>query len=167
MTMAISSPNYPGQANTWTKQQTFKTTTDQQGVKYYLYYAGLRIQGTSYNAGQSLFNVTGNNNTVMQVEDTGSVTFNAITTTLNGTTAGSVVWAQDLTGTVKRLVAYLNGYENTGGTAQTITFPTAFTYTPTIITQPSGLGATVSTSTLTLPTGMSGAVSGVLVVEGI
>ncbi len=86
---------------------------------------------------------------------------------LSGTNAGEILWQMPEQGSgYKKFVAYLNGYENTGTTAQTLTFPTAFNHTPTV-SQPNGFGATVSTTTLTLPTGMTGVVSGVLVVEGI
>ncbi len=85
-----------------------------------------------------------------------------------GTSAGTAYYSQpDQANTYKKAVVVLDGYENTGTTAQTITFPTAFTYTPTITSQPSGFGATVSTTELTLPVSMSAAVSGVLIIEGI
>lgn len=92
-------------------------------------------------------------------------------TTLAGTTAGSLDWQMPEQGVArvgyKKFVGALIGYENTGSTAQTITFPTAFANTPTITSQPASFGATVSTTELTLPTAMSGAVNGVIVVEGI
>lgn len=92
----------------------------------------------------------------------------AAPTSLSGTTAGSVQWSMPEQGAgYKKLVGALVGYENTGSTAQTITFPTAFANPPTITSQPSGFGATATTTTLTLPTGMSEAVNGVVVVEGI
>jgi hypothetical protein len=87
--------------------------------------------------------------------------------TLSGTTAGSAVWTQPFTGNAyKKVMVYLNGYENTGGTAQTITFPVSFADTPVITSQPSAFGATVSTTTLTFPTSMIAPVTGWIVVEG-
>lgn len=90
------------------------------------------------------------------------------TTTLNGTTAGTAKWVMPEQGTgYKKVVVVLTGYENTGTTAQTIAFPVAFADAAAIVSQPSGFGATVSTAELTLPTGMSSAVSGVIIIEGI
>jgi hypothetical protein len=92
---------------------------------------------------------------------------NATQTTLTGTSAGQVLWVQTDTGSAfKRVMAFLNGYENTTGTPQTITFGTAFSRTPVIITQPAGFGATVSTTTLTLPASMGSPVSGTIIIEG-
>jgi len=85
-----------------------------------------------------------------------------------GTTAGTIYWNQPQVGVgYKKVVIVLDGYENATTTAQTITFPVAFTYTPAITSQPSGFGATVSKTELTLPISMSSAVSGVIIVEGI
>lgn len=93
---------------------------------------------------------------------------NMATTSLSGTTAGSVTWAMVEQGSAyKKFVAALDGYENTSATAQTITFPTAFAAQASVTSEPSGFGSTASKTTLTLPSSMSGAVSGVLVVEGI
>lgn len=87
---------------------------------------------------------------------------------LAGTTTGTIYYSQPQVGVgYKKVVLVLDDYENTTTTAQTITFPVAFTYTPTITSQPSGFGATVSTTALALPVSMTGAVSGVIVVEGI
>lgn len=92
----------------------------------------------------------------------------AAPTSLAGTTAGTIQWSMPEQGTAyKKFVGVLVGYENTTTTAQTIAFPTAFANPPTITSQPSGFGATATTTTLTLPTGMSAAVNGVVVIEGI
>ena len=87
------------------------------------------------------------------------------TNTLIGTSAGNVIWNMPYQGTgYKKAIFYLNGYENTTATAQTITFPTAFTYTPYIITSISGVSAT--TTALTLPTSMTATATGYIIVEG-
>jgi len=87
------------------------------------------------------------------------------TNTLTGTSAGSVIWNMPYQGTgYKKAIFYLNGYENTTTTAQTITFPTAFTYTPYVITSISGVSA--STTALTLPTSMTATATGYIIVEG-
>jgi hypothetical protein len=87
-------------------------------------------------------------------------------TTLNGTTAGTAVWSQPaMDSSVKKIVVFLNGYENTTATAQTITYPVAFTNTPKITSDDSG-GSTASTTTLTLPASMSATKTGWVIVEG-
>jgi len=87
------------------------------------------------------------------------------TNTLTGTSAGSVIWNMPYQGTgYKKAIFYLNGYENTTATAQTITFPTAFTYTPYVITSISGVSAT--TTALTLPASMTATATGYVIVEG-
>ena len=87
------------------------------------------------------------------------------TNTLTGTSAGSVIWNMPYQGTgYKKAIFYLNDYENTTATAQTITFPTAFTYTPYVITSISGVSA--STTALTLPTSMTATATGYVIVEG-
>lgn len=91
----------------------------------------------------------------------------AAETDLAGTTAGNAYWVQDGTGTVKRVVVALAGYENTTATAQTIAFPVAFTKQASIVSQPASFGATVTTTELTLPVSMAAVVNGVIVVQGI
>lgn len=88
--------------------------------------------------------------------------------TLNGTTAGGLIWQwlDSGEGGWKQLVGILDGYENTTATAQTLTFPTAFTYEPEFAQQPTSFGATADSTTLTLPASMSATVTGLLVVEG-
>jgi hypothetical protein len=86
--------------------------------------------------------------------------------TLAGTTAGSAVSSQPFrASTYKKVIVFLNGYNNTTGSAQTITFPVAFTQTPVILAQ-SDPPCTVSTTTLTLPTSMSGPTTGFVILEG-
>jgi len=93
------------------------------------------------------------------------VNLSTATTTLAGTTAGSAIWNMPYQGTgYKKAIIYLNGYENTTAIAQTITFPTAFTYTPIVTTSISG--ASASTTALTLPASMTAAASGYIIVEG-
>jgi len=71
--------------------------------------------------------------------------------TLTGTTAGSIVYSMPEQGSsYKKFIAYANGYENDTTTAQTITFPTAFTEPPVITTNTTGLTLSASTTTLTI-----------------
>lgn len=98
----------------------------------------------------------------------GVMEVNSPTTSLAGTTAGTVVWSQPQRGSAcKKFVANVTGYENTTTIAQTITFPTAFAQTP-IVTTNTGMTLTASTTTLTLPASMTAiATDGVIVVEGV
>jgi hypothetical protein len=66
----------------------------------------------------------------------------------------------------KKFIVYLDAYENTSTTAQTISFATAFTYTPEVSANGTGTTVSVSTSELTLPASMSAAASGFIIVEG-
>lgn len=87
-------------------------------------------------------------------------------TALAGTTAGTVTYSQSgSTPWDKRFVAYLNGYENTTGTAQTITFVNAYNNAPAIV-KDSTSGASVSTTTLTLPASMGSPVTGYIILAG-
>ena len=91
----------------------------------------------------------------------------AIQTTLTGTTAGSIVWSQPFqSGSFKKFVGYASGYENTTATAQTITFPTAFTHTPIITANGTGMTLSASTTALTLPASMGATASGFIIIEG-
>ena len=88
--------------------------------------------------------------------------------TLTGTTAGTVISSMPEQGVSKKVVAYANGYENHTTTAQTITFPTAFSNPPIITSNTTGLSLTVSTTELTITSpDNTTAYSGVIIVEGI
>lgn len=84
---------------------------------------------------------------------------------LSGTTAGTLTWVMSEDGLTWR--GYLDGYENTTATAQTVTYPTAFANGAAVVSQPSGFGATTTATTLTLPESMSAAVTGVIIVMGL
>ena len=87
-------------------------------------------------------------------------------TVLNGTTAGTATMTQSgSTPWDKKTLVYLNGYENTTGTSQTLTFVVPYNNTPAVITDASG-GATVNTTTLTLPHSMGATKTGYVIVEG-
>ena len=92
---------------------------------------------------------------------------NTTQNTLTGTTAGSIIWSQPLQGSALKLVVmYANGYENTTTTAQTITFTKAFTNTPAVLVNTTGMSITVSTTGVTLPTGMTAAATGWIIIAG-
>jgi hypothetical protein len=96
----------------------------------------------------------------------GNFQFNGTPTTLAGTSAGDVYWSQPEQGSAyKKTLLNFEGYENTTSTAQTITFSTPYSYTPTLEGScPSGLS--VSTTTATLPISMSSTFTGQCLVEG-
>lgn len=90
------------------------------------------------------------------------------TTTLAGTTAGNIYWAQPEQGTRKVFIAVFDGYENDTTTNQTITFPTAYSYTPAVSTNSTSLTVSVSTTGLTITSPDSTTTySGVIEVVGI
>ena len=98
---------------------------------------------------------------------TGTPAPNATQSTLTGTSAGSAISSQPINGaSYKVFLVELAGYENTTVTAQTITFPTAFSVSPLLASQPTSFGATVSATTLTLPVSMASPVTGWIFIVG-
>jgi len=92
---------------------------------------------------------------------------NTTQNTLTGTSAGSIVWSQPMQGSALKLVVlYANGYENTTTTAQSITFTKAFTNTPAVLVNTTGMSITVSTTGVTLPTSMTATASGWIIIAG-
>ena len=90
--------------------------------------------------------------------------------TVTGTTAGSAVWSQPFQGaSYKKVIIVLLGYENTTATAQTVTYTTAFTETPSVVNNGTGLTIAQSTATKTtfsLPDSMTAVASGTISIEG-
>jgi len=92
---------------------------------------------------------------------------NTTQNTLTGTSAGSIVWSQPLQGSALKLVIlYASGYENTTTTAQSITFTKAFTNTPAVLVNTTGMSITVSTTSVTLPASMTAAATGWIIIAG-
>jgi len=92
---------------------------------------------------------------------------NTTQNTLTGTSAGSIVWSQPMQGSALKLVVlYANGYENTTTTAQSITFTKAFTNTPAVLVNTTGMSITVSTTGVTLPASMTAAATGWIIIAG-
>lgn len=86
--------------------------------------------------------------------------------TLNGTTTGTAISSQPFaSSSYKKFLVFLNAYENTTATAQTITFPTPFVQVPVLTHDDSG-GSTATVTTLTLPASMSATKTGWIIVEG-
>jgi len=85
---------------------------------------------------------------------------------LNGATAGTASYTMPFNGgSYKRFQVYLDGYQNATGSAQSIPFPTKFVQVPAIITDATGK-ATASTAGIGLPTSMSSAITGWIILEG-
>ena len=89
-------------------------------------------------------------------------------TTITGTTAGSAIASMPEQGSsYKKVIVYLDGYENDSTTAQTYTFPTAFANTPVVSTNSASVpGVTVSTTELSLAPDTTTAYTGWIIVEG-
>jgi len=88
-------------------------------------------------------------------------------TTLTGSTAGSITYSMPTAeGAYKKFVAYASGYENDTATAQTISFPVAFINTPYVVTSPSGLISSISTTGITLASGTTTTYTGWIIIEG-
>ncbi len=96
----------------------------------------------------------------------GSISSDISVQSIAGTTAGTIYWFQDSQGSYKRTVVYLAGYENSTTTAQTISFPTAYTYTPWVNNVIGVAGTSASTTTLTINPDNTTVYSGLIFVEG-
>ena len=76
---------------------------------------------------------------------------NSATKDVTGTTAGSFTWVMPEQGAgMKTVLVYFNGYENDTTTAQTVTYPTAFTDTPAIDNPAGVAGLSTDTTQLTI-----------------
>lgn len=77
--------------------------------------------------------------------------------TLNGTTAGHAYSSEPTISSNRKVFdVYLNGYENTSATPQTVTLPVAFATTISSVSAVTGncAGVTATTSTVTMPSSM-------------
>lgn len=134
-------------------------------------YAALKINVTEtavLGASRLLADLQTNGVSRFSVSNAGAVNFGIAQTTLNGTTAGTVVWSQPHQGTsYKKFVAYANGYENNTSGNQTITFTTPFVNPPLVTTNITGLTIMATTTTLTIVAPNNTTVySGVILVQG-
>jgi hypothetical protein len=102
----------------------------------------------------------------------GSITANGInpSNTVNsfaGTTTGTVYWVMPFQGSgYKKVLVYLDAYENDTATAQTITYPTAFTQTPNITNPGAVPGVSTTTTALSIDPDTTTAYTGWITVEG-
>ena len=76
---------------------------------------------------------------------------NSATKDVTGASAGSFTWVMPDQGSGKKTVlVYFDGYENDTTTAQTVTYPTAFTHTPAIDNSAGVAGLSTDTTQLTI-----------------
>jgi len=124
------------------------------------------LQATAVKVVQSVITSTSNTWTAPQTY-TAPQNINVGQTKLTGTTAGSIVYSMPYQGSsYKKFIAYASGYENDTTTAQTISFPVAFTNTPYVVTSPSGLISSISTTGITLASGTTTTYTGWVIIEG-
>lgn len=85
-----------------------------------------------------------------------------IQTTVNGSSSGSFIYVQPVTGpSEKKVIIYCNNVTDTG---TTITYPTPFTHTPAIIANDGLTIVTISNTSVTIPATTSQ--SGFIILEG-
>lgn len=89
-------------------------------------------------------------------------------TTIAGTTAGSIIASQPEQGSAyKKVVIYLDGYENDSTTAQTYTFPSAFVNTPVASVNSTSIpGMTITNSSVSFAPDTTTAYTGFIIIEG-
>lgn len=87
---------------------------------------------------------------------------------VSGTTAGTAAWSEPQQGSnYKQTVLYLNGYENTTATAQTITLPASYATVSYVVTDGGACtGVTIAGATVTLPASMSMTQTGLCEIRG-
>ena len=96
----------------------------------------------------------------------GPVGINSAMKSLNGSTAGTASYTMPFSGpSYKRFLVYLNGYQNATATAQAIAFPAKFTESPAIVVDATQK-AIVSNAGVSLPSSMSSAITGWIIIEG-
>jgi len=109
----------------------------------------------------------GNNNTIQVGQITDSNITAPTINSLTGTTAGTIYYIQVISlSSFKKVLIYASGYENTTTTAQTVTYPVAFSTVAAVTANTTGMSVSTSLTALTLPASMTAAASGVIVVEG-
>jgi len=124
------------------------------------------LQAPTVKATQSIITTTENTWTASQTY-IAPQNINVSQTALTGTTAGSIVYSMPYQGTIyKKFIAYASGYENDTTTAQTISFPVAFTNTPYVATAPLGLISSTTTTGITLASGTTTTYTGWIIIEG-
>ncbi len=108
-------------------------------------------------------------NKLVNTYDITSPQFNstAVQTTITGTTAGSVVWSMPFQGSAyKKVIIYINTYENSTTTAQSITYPAVFTQTPIVIINNTSLTPTITDTDISFNPGSTTIYNGFIILEG-
>jgi len=124
------------------------------------------LQAPTVKAMQFIITSTSNTWTAAQTY-TAPQNINIGQTELTGTTAGSIVYSMpDQGSSYKKFIGYASGYENDTTTAQTISFPVAFANTPYVVTAPSGLISSTTTTGITLASGTTTTYTGWVIIEG-
>ena len=115
----------------------------------------LSVGGTATVSGDTslggTLSVSGTTSLRSTLATVGAISDNETLQSQAGETAGTIYWSMPMQGTSWKLVAvYLDAYENDTTTANTITFPTAFAYTPYLDNVVGVAGTTVSTTALSI-----------------
>jgi hypothetical protein len=96
----------------------------------------------------------------------GPVSINSNITTLEGKSGGKALYSMPFAGaSYKKFLAYLDGYQNSTSTPQTIPFPVKFGEPPAVVLDATKASTATGTS-LALPTSMGSAVTGWIILEG-
>ena len=93
------------------------------------------------------------------------------TVTINGTTAGTATLRLvEVSGAYKKYIIFLNGYENTTSTEQTINFPIPFNTFYSVVYAETNTGTTITVAVtptyIKLPVSMTATESGSIILEG-
>ena len=133
---------------------------------------GFRLQSditATTPSGQLNFDLNNNGTitTLISISQSGSLNLSTSQTTIAGATNGSIIASQPFQGTsYKKVVVYLSNYTNDTTTAQTYTYSTAFTNTPVISANNSGLTPTVSTTSISFNPDNTTVYTGFIILEG-
>lgn len=109
-----------------------------------------------------------NANTWSGIQTLSTLNTNASQTTIAGLTAGSIIVSMPFQGdSYKKIVIYLDNYENDTTTLQAYTYPTAFVNTPVIATNDTGANPISVTATeFTINLDSANIYKGIITIEG-
>lgn len=132
-------------------QPTFSSNDNYIGINASNTYSGFPFQYYVNGSSKFSINSSGNVSTAGGYTSSGAQFINQTLSTLNGTTAGNIKYNEPQEGSGwKVFVAHAAAYENNSAVNQTISYPLAFTNTPTIIANDTSLSISTSTSVLTI-----------------
>ena len=149
-------------ANTWTAIQTFPANSIPLSA------TELAVNTSLVLSTNTLSINLANANTWTAIQTTPASSVNSTQTTILGTTAGSLVCSEtDVGPSYKRVVIYADGYENDTTTAQTYTYPTAFSSVAIITINTASIPATTTSLTaLSTAPDTTTAYTGLIIIEG-